>query len=143
MTVGPGSRIAITAALTLAVSAAVIGAAPVGAAAGSCGASLGDYRGEFVAAEDPSNVLSFDGAGGIAFRSSRFGIGEGIYTVIPTGGFSATLRLTDSGEDVARPGNERAMVKSTAFVCPTPGPTVGNFSSLDQSGRRFNYVRSS
>ncbi|MFE3228144.1 hypothetical protein [Nocardia sp. NPDC059228] len=142
MTAGPGSRIAIAGALTLALSAALTATAPSGVAAGSCGASLGDYRGEYTAAEDSTNVLSFDGTGGIAFRSARLGNGEGMYTVIPSGGFTATLRLTDSGEDVARPGNQTAMVKSTAFICPGPGTVVGNFNSLDQSGRRFNYVRS-
>ncbi|MFJ9369902.1 hypothetical protein ACIRRA_36560 [Nocardia sp. NPDC101769] len=142
MTAGPCSRIAIAGALTLALSAAVTATSHPGLAAGSCGASLGDFRGEFTAAEDSSNVLNFDGGGGIAFRSGRFGTGEGIYAVIPSGGFSATLRLTDSGEDVERPGNQTAMVKSTAFICPGPGTIVGSFNSLDQSGRRFNYVRS-
>ncbi|MTE15622.1 hypothetical protein [Nocardia aurantiaca] len=141
MTAGPGSRIVAAAALMLAVSAVVTVNAPLGAGAGTCGAGLGDFRGEFAAVEDASNTLSFDGAGGIAFRSARFGRGEGIYAVIPSGGFYATLRMTDSGEDSARPDNATAMVKSTSFQCPAPGTIVGTFISLDQSSRKFNYAR--
>ncbi|MFD6355874.1 hypothetical protein [Nocardia tengchongensis] len=141
MTAGSGSRIAVTAALTLAVSAAVAVHAPLSAGAGTCGSSLEDFRGEFAVQDDPGTVLSFDGAGGIAFRGTRLGAGEGIYAVIPSGGFTATLRMTDSGEDAVRPDNSTAMVKSTILTCPA-GTQVGTFLSLDQSSRRFNYARS-
>ncbi|MGW4351066.1 hypothetical protein ACWELJ_03145 [Nocardia sp. NPDC004582] len=143
MAAGPGSRIAVAAALTLAVSAAVTVNAPLSAGAGACGSSLGDYRGEFAVEGDPGTVLSFDGAGGLAFRSARLGNGAGLYAVISSGGFTATLRMADSGEDAARPENSTSMVKSTTLLCPAGGTRVGNFRSLDQSSRRFNYVRSS
>ncbi len=135
MTAGSGSRMAAGAALTLAFCAAVTAEAPPGASIGPCGAGLGDYRGEFAAAEDASNVLSFDGAGGIGFRSTRLGRGEGIYAVVPSGGFSAAMRMTDSGAATS-------MVKSVVFTCPPPGTQVVSFGSLDENGRRFNYVRS-
>ncbi|MEC3957823.1 hypothetical protein VMT65_32645 [Nocardia sp. CDC153] len=142
MAAGQGSRIAVATALTLGVCAAVTAEAPLGAGAGPCGAGLGDYRGEFTAAEDPSNVLSFDGAGGIAFRSRTLGAGEGIYATIPSGGFTATLRMSSSGTDSARPDNATSMVKSVTFACPAPGTQVATFNSLDQSSRRFNFIRS-
>ncbi|MGW4532310.1 hypothetical protein ACWEOI_15295 [Nocardia sp. NPDC004340] len=142
MAAGPGSRIAVAAALMLAVSAAVTANAPMSAAVGTCGSSLGDYRGEFAVEGEPGTVLSFDGAGGLTFHSARFGNGEGLYAVIPSGGFTATLRMADSGEDAARPENTTSMVKSTILLCPTQGTQVGNFRSLDQSSRRFDYVRS-
>ncbi|MGW4246771.1 hypothetical protein [Nocardia sp. NPDC004722] len=109
--------------------------APFAAAVGGCGAALGDYQGEFTAAEDSSNVLAFDGAGGIAFRSARSGAGEGIYAVIPSGGFSAAMRMTGGAAATS-------MVKSVTFVCPAPGTQVMSFRSLDENSARFSYVRS-
>ncbi|MVU80588.1 hypothetical protein GPX89_25475 [Nocardia sp. ET3-3] len=135
MTAGQGARIALETAITLAFCGAVTVLAPPGVSAGSCGAALGDYRGEFTATEDSSNVLSFDGEGGIAFRSTGLGNGEGTYAVIPTGGFSATLRMREGGAGTS-------MVKSVTFACPAPGTQVASFNSLDQDGRRFSYVRS-
>ncbi|MFE3194781.1 hypothetical protein ACFXHA_37655 [Nocardia sp. NPDC059240] len=135
MSAGPGTTIALAGALTLAVCAGVAARAPVAAAVGGCGATLGDYRGEFTTAEDSSNVLAFDGAGGIAFRSARSGAGEGIYAVIPSGGFSAAMRMTGGG-------SATSMVKSVTFVCPAPGTQVMSFRSLDENSARFSYVRS-
>ncbi|AYF73708.1 hypothetical protein D7D52_07385 [Nocardia yunnanensis] len=122
-------------ALTVAVCAAVTVEAPLAAGIGGCGAALGDYRGEFTAAEDSANVLTFDGAGGIAFRGGRAGTGEGIYAVIPSGGFSATLRMTGGGAPTS-------MVKSVTFACPAPGTQVASFRSLDENSARFTYARS-
>ncbi|WP_369637593.1 hypothetical protein [Nocardia sp. JMUB6875] len=138
MTAGQGSRVAVAMALALGFCAAATAAAPPGAAAGTCGAGLGDYRGEFTAAEDPSNVLSFDGTGGIAFRSAQLGAGEGIYAVVPSGGFSAAMRMAGAGTG----DKSTSMVKSVTFVCPAPGTEVMSFRSLDQDSRRFSFVRS-
>lgn len=138
MTAGRGVRIALAMALTLGFCAAASAVAPLGAAAGLCGAGLGDYRGEFTATEDSSNVLSFDGTGGIAFRSAQLGVGEGIYAVVPSGGFSAAMRMAGGGTR----DNSTSMVKSVTFVCPAPGTQVMSFRSLDQDSRRFSFVRS-
>lgn len=140
---GPGSRIAVAVAMVVVGGAAVLAQAPSGSAIAGCGTNFTDFRGGFTAEGDPQNSLQFDEGGGITFHSVRFGTGEGIYAVIPTGGFTAALRLSDKGEDIARIANATSMVKSTAFVCAAPGTQVTTFTSLDQSSRRLNYVRTS
>lgn len=139
MGVGTVSRMAAVALAGTALGAGMAALAPAGNAAGSCGADLGDYRGEFTAWEEPGNVLQFDGAGGITFRSTQHGNGSGIYTVIPSGGFTASLRMDAKGPGA--PANATGMVKTTTFYCAAPGTIVTSFSSLDQSGGRFTYNR--
>ncbi|MEV6769806.1 hypothetical protein AB0N05_14380 [Nocardia sp. NPDC051030] len=140
MTAAPGSKIPVLAALIILASAAVTAAAPTGNAAG-CGTDFADFHGEFTAQEDAQNSLRFDDDGGITFRSPRYGVGDGIYALVPSGGFSAAIRMTEIGADDARAGNVTGMVKSTTLACGAPSSQVTSFTSLDQSSRRFNYTR--
>ncbi|MFJ4658979.1 hypothetical protein ACIP5Y_47550 [Nocardia sp. NPDC088792] len=139
MAVGRVSRIAAVVTAGTALGAGISALAPAGNAAGLCGADLGDYRGEFAAQEESGNVLQFDGAGGITFRSAQHGNGSGIYAVIPSGGFTASLRMDAKGPGA--PANATGMVKTTTFYCAAPGTIVTSFTSLDQSSGRFTYNR--
>ncbi|MCU1645075.1 MAG: hypothetical protein JWN03_5350 [Nocardia sp.] len=140
MTAGPGSRTAVVAALTIVACAALTCSAPFSGASGGCGTDLNDVKGEFTAQEGAFNVLQFDGAGGITFRSDRHGNGTGIYAIIPTGGFTAAMKMSDNGSEDARAAT--AAVKSMKFACAAPGTQVTTFTSLDQNARSFDYARS-
>ncbi|MET9487288.1 hypothetical protein [Nocardia sp. NPDC006630] len=140
MTAGPGSRTAALVVLAIGACAALTCSAPASTATGGCGTDLSDVKGEFTAQEGAFNVLQFDGAGGITFRSDRHGNGSGIYAIIPTGGFTAAMRMSDNGSADARAAT--AAVKSMTFACAAPGSQVTAFTSLDQNARSFDYVRS-
>ncbi|WP_067686072.1 hypothetical protein [Nocardia jejuensis] len=130
------------AALIIASGAGMIAAAPSSMGEGGCGTNFGDFLGEFTAREDPANVIRFDDAGGVTFRSVSYGNGSGIFAVMPSGGFSAALRMTDHAPGDTRPANATGMIKSTVFLCENTSPQVTSFTSLDQDSRNFDYVRS-